>query len=373
LAASAEADMFLKGVVVTGTDGARLDLHGKLFHPTWTRLAAHVPGGAQNETNAPRSRNTVLFLQDCVNWPAGGAILVTTSHHKDTRGYHFNEEAIIASGGVTCVTVDGHDYGQVPLTAPLEHYHHAGEREYQCEVALLTRNILIQGNQQSEPTDTTPLQCAADRNGWTLMPCPGTFLTGMGGHTMITGQGEGRLRGVEFWRMGMTNIVGRYPVHFHHSTTGAQSGVTDCAVHHSFYRAVTVHDVFNLTVERNTVFDITGHAFYMESGVEEFNRIQYNLAAHVHAIDGTVLMGGTAATRAQTVNISVPADHTASGFYISNPHNYVVGNAASGGWSGLQFPILPEPVDPALRFNGVVPKDRPALLINGNSVHSNSW
>lgn len=75
----------------------------------------------------------------------------------------------------------------------------------------------------------------------------------------------------------------------------------------------------------------------------------------------------------QTSNISVPADHTASGFYVSNVHNYIIGNAASGGWAGIQFPILPQPVDPKLRYNGVIPKDRPALLISGNSVHSSSW
>ena len=44
----------------------------------------------------------------------------------------------------------------------------------------------------------------------------------MGGHTAVVGEAVGRLRGVEFARMGMTNVVGRYPVHFHHSTTGAQ-------------------------------------------------------------------------------------------------------------------------------------------------------
>ena len=60
----------------------------------------------------------------------------------------------------------------------------------------------------------------------------------------------------------------------------------------------------------------------------------------------------------QTDKIAVPADHTASGFYVSNVHNYLVGNAASGGWAGIQFPILPEPADPTLRFNGVVPVGR---------------
>ena len=56
LLTAAAADKFVKGIVVTGGDSStssgggsnaaagRLDLHGKLFHPTWTRLAAHVPG-----------------------------------------------------------------------------------------------------------------------------------------------------------------------------------------------------------------------------------------------------------------------------------------------------------------------------------------
>ena len=108
--------------------------------------------------------------------------------------------------------------------------------------------------------------------------------------------------------------------------------------------------------------------------MEEFNRVEYNLAAFVHPIDGAQIMPSNVVNnKYQSDTILVPADHTASGFYISNVHNYVVGNAASGGWSGMQFPILPQPADPTLRFNGVVPKDRPSLLITGNSIHSSSW
>ena len=139
LSSEAAADMSIKGIFVKDVEGARIDMHGTLYHPTWTRLAAAVPGAVQVATSAPAIRNTELFLQDCVNWPDGGKIIVTTSHVKDTRGYNFNEEATIAASGVQCVTIDGKDYGKVTLTEPLEHYHHAGEREYQCEVGLLTR------------------------------------------------------------------------------------------------------------------------------------------------------------------------------------------------------------------------------------------
>jgi hypothetical protein len=54
------------------------------------------------------------------------------------------------------------EYGQIELTAPLAYYHHAGAREYQCEVALLTRTVVVSGNAKSEPTDTAPLQCDPD-------------------------------------------------------------------------------------------------------------------------------------------------------------------------------------------------------------------
>ena len=154
----ADQDPARKGIVVSA--GGRLDLHGALFFPTWTRLAAHTPGSAR-ETPAPASRNVVLFLQDCVNWESGQEIVVTTTHHKDTRGYNKNEQRTIAPGGVRCVIVDGREYGQITVTSPLVHYHHAGTQEYQAEVALLSRNIVVRGNGRSDPVDTTPLQCDA--------------------------------------------------------------------------------------------------------------------------------------------------------------------------------------------------------------------
>ena len=37
---------------MTSTEGAQLDLHGALYHPTWTRLAAHIPGAEQKGSEA---------------------------------------------------------------------------------------------------------------------------------------------------------------------------------------------------------------------------------------------------------------------------------------------------------------------------------
>ena len=74
----------------------------------------------------------------------------------------------------------------------------------------------------------------------------------------------------------MTNVMGRYPVHFHHqlSTAGAVSEVVDCAVHRSYFRAVTIHDAFDMTVWRNVAYEISGHAYYLgEQMVSRSSRI----------------------------------------------------------------------------------------------------
>jgi hypothetical protein len=64
--------------------------------------------------------------------------------------------------------------------------------EYQSEVALLSRRIVLQGDTGS----------AADNS--------------FGGHSMVSGtQATGRISGVQADRMGQLNVLGRYPFHFH--------------------------------------------------------------------------------------------------------------------------------------------------------------
>ena len=81
--------------------------------------------------------------------------------------------------------------------------------------------------------------------------------------------------------------------------------------------------------------------------------LEYNLAAHVHPIyqpaDGDGGQGGE--TFYQSNDLIVPADTSASGFYVLNPHNRFIGNAASGGWSGFAFPNAPLPIND---HNGLV-------------------
>jgi len=107
-------------------------------------------------------------------------------------------------------------------------------------------------------------------------------------------------------------------------------------------------------VSRNTVFNATGHCYYLEDGVEENNLLEYNLAAFISPIskpaNGDWGQGGEQFT--QSTNLVLPADVAASGFYILNAYNSWVGNAASGGWAGFSFPNTPQPIG---NFKGTRP------------------
>ena len=102
-----------------------------------------------------------------------------------------------------------------------------------------------------------------------------------------------RVEGVEFFRMGQTNVLGRYPLHFHLlGDGGAQSYMRDSSVHRSYYRCISLHGTHNATVSSNVAYDVIGYCYYLEDGVEEYNRLEFNLAAHVHFLGSPARSSG---------------------------------------------------------------------------------
>jgi hypothetical protein len=138
--------------------------------------------------------------------------------------------------------------------------------------------------------------------------------------------------------MGQTNVIGRYPMHFHVLGDNCRDCYfRDSSIHRSFYRCVSIHGTNYLKVIENVAFDITGYSDYFEDGVEHHNRLELNLGAHIHMIgpEPPWGVGQTTQTYQQTSTLTLPADVTASAFYITNIQNYIIGNAASGGWAGF--------------------------------------
>lgn len=204
------------------------------------------------------------------------------------------------------------------LDAPLKFAHYGGE-EYQAEVALLSRSLVLSSSSESEKSQR-------------------------GGHIHVD-RGEARLRGVEAFRMGQRNVLGAYPFHFHLLGDAYQSYIQDCAVYRSFYRGFVIHGTSHTTVTDNVAFDVAGSCFYLEDGVEEHNLLDNNLAAYVHVIGQASAGGGQeGSTHYESASLRHPGDAAAAGFWISNALNTITNNAASGGWAGFSMPRLDKPV-----------------------------
>jgi hypothetical protein len=353
-----------KGISVTG----QISLHGKRFYRTWARLALTVEPG-----------DDIIMLQHDVNWMPGQKIVLITTAMKDSREWHRNEVSSVKNVIPNPAPGVG---AAVFLEAPVS-FQHIADDAYQGEVGLLSRKIQIQGNLASEPTDPDPLNCTfgvspgRDRSlyGNKGRPCPNTELTGFGGHIMIRDGGKGYVEGIELYRMGQTNVLGRYPMHFHLLGNCTDCYFRDSSVHRSFYRCVSIHGTHFVEVSENVAFDVTGYCYYLEDGVEHHNRIAFNLGAHIHMIGPEPPWGSSLIVHdlyQQDDTLTLPADVTASAFYITNIQNFVIGNAASGGWAGFAFPNLRTPLGPH-KDEKIRPSSVTGLTIDGNTAHSTGW
>ena len=70
-----------------------------------------------------------------------------------------------------------------------------------------------------------------------------------------------------------------------------------------------------------------------------------------------------------------PSDVAASGFYISNGNNRIVGNILSGGSAGIAFITMPYPLFSSLGqdLGNMNPENRPILEFDGNIAHSSGF
>jgi len=350
-----------KGISVYG---GIISMHGKRHFPTWSRLAESVPIG-QN----------YLLLQEQINWEVGQKVLLTTTAVHDSRDWHRNE--VLTIDFVVDSPIPGVVGSAVHFTSSTI-YDHIANPGYQAEVGLLSRNIKIQGAaDDSEPTDPDTGGCNGNWHfGVNFKPCPWTHTTGFGGHIIVHAGGKGYMEGVELYRMGQTNVLGRYPFHWHQ----LGNACSDCyfranSIHRSFYRCISIHGSHNTTVSENVAYDINGYCYYLEDGVEEDNTISFNLAAHIHPVSNVVADSGggqTITPFVQSRDLILPADSTASGYYITNLHNDIIGNAASGGWAGFALPVLHSPIG-ANRDVNMRPGNRLTKVFDGNVAHSTGW
>ena len=332
-----------------------IDMHGQPLNLTWTRLA-----------RTARSGDTILYLQDWVPWQPGGEIVIASTSFSQRE----NEKLRI----VSVVAVESGS--MLHLAVPLEYDHismqqviDGKEIDTSAEVGYLTRNIVFRGNVNKEWVENVT-ECKKEfRPGqFQVQTCfRGRFGNEMGSdqfgaqmfiHAAVPSQGQvtGRISYIEVTHAGQAFRLGRYPIHFHLNGNVSGSFVRGCGIHHTFNRAVTVHGVDYLLVEKNVAYDILGHAYFLEDGNEQFNIIQDNLGIFVRASSSLLNVDITPAT-----------------FWVVNANNIVRRNAAAGGTHfGFWYRLPKNPTGPSFT-RSMCPQKQRVLEFADNTAHSFGW
>lgn len=239
-------------------------------------------------------------MKEPIIWPIGSEIVIAPTGNKFSVGKHDKRTIVNKSNNNRTITLD----------KPLDFTHLSEVRTFpsgstsvsvhiRAEVGLLSRNVVFRGHNDDSwnrlyaakgcsktfnPHESAIMTCFLGRYGPELGSDQfgGTIMVAVGKdapqnvETAVV-----RLSNVEFFHVGQSFRLGRYPIHFHLNGDMPSSYVKECAIHESFNRAVNVHATNYVNIDRNFIFDIRGGAFFLEAGNEIGNVFTQNLAIFV--------------------------------------------------------------------------------------------
>jgi len=272
-------------------NGGRLELHGERAEAlNWTQLSEHAFAGSSQ-----------LEVDRLVDWKAGDRLVIAPS------GFDPNEAEEVT---VTSVS-DGVTQFEPPLV--FDHWgklqtiggHVIDER---AEVACLSRNIVIQGDEASVELE-------------------------FGGHLMFGPESTIHIEGVEFYRMGQKGHAARYPIHWHLAGDRRGDYARGNSIHHSYHRGIVVHGASNVLVEGNVCYDVWSHTFVpSEDGSERGNHFINNLGVLTQRL---ALADYTFPESA--AGASFQSEGRPGIFWMRNPDHVLIGNHAAGVVNGMGF------------------------------------
>jgi cell migration-inducing and hyaluronan-binding protein len=328
-----------RGIMISG---GTLNLHGSTTN-TWSKLSATANAGA-----------TSIQVLDAKGWKVGDEIVLASTDFDPRQAERRTISAIRGNTITLDKKLDYMHFGTITFDV-----------DERGEVGLLSRNILIQASADAaEP----PFY---------------------GGHVMAMGASKMFVEGVELNRMGQHMTLARYPIHWHLVGDAKGQYIKNASIHDTYNRCVTVHGTNFLRVENNVTYDIVGHCFFLEDGIEHGNEFVKNLAIQIKchpskacvptnlAANGEI-SGNRQAIRQASMSgkdTLLPSDNTVAAYWITNPDNTFVDNVAAGSDENGFWLSLPEHPQGAFKDSEVSktiwPRRTPLRAFRGNVAHSN--
>jgi cell migration-inducing and hyaluronan-binding protein len=331
-----------RGIMLSG---GTLNLHGNRTN-TWTKLSKTAEAGS----------NSIEVL-NAAQWQAGDEIVLAST---DFNPRQAERRTIAAINGNT-----------ITLDKKLD-YMHFGKITFDVdergEVGLLSRNIKVQASEDAAQTF-------------------------FGGHIMAMVTSKMYVEGVELNRMGQHLELARYPIHWHLvGDAGKGQYIKNAAIHDTYNRCVTVHGTNDVRVENNVTYNIVGHCFFLEDGIEHGNQFVHNLAIQIKchmtkpcvptnlAASGENAAAYTDRTVVrqngqQSPDVLLPSDNTVAAYWFTNPDNTYIDNVAAGSDENGFWMSLPEHPNGAFEDSDTAkamwPRNMRLKEFRGNVAHSN--
>src|SRR5687767_5982340 len=336
------AGMGDRGIMISG---GTLNLHGDRTH-TWSKLSATANAGA-----------TSIQVLDAKGWKVGDEIVLASTDFDPRQAERRTISAIRGNTVTLDKKLDYMHFGKITFGV-----------DERGEVGLLTRNIKLQASADAEKSF-------------------------QGGHVMAMGTSKMFVEGVEFNRMGQNLTLARYPIHWHLIGDAKGQYIKNASIHDTYNRCVTVHGTNFLRVENNVTYNIVGHCFFLEDGIEHGNQFVKNLAIQIKChtskacVPTNLAANGEnrgsnslnrATYRADSMSgkdTLLPSDNTVTAYWITNPDNVFIDNVAAGSDENGFWWSLPE--HPIGKFEGTEiskatwPRRTRMAEFRGNVAHSN--
>src|SRR5687768_12160774 len=332
------AGMGDRGIMISG---GTLNLHGSTTN-TWTKLSATANAGA-----------TSIQVLDAKGWRVGDEIVLASTDF-DPRQAERRMIAAIRGNNITLdKKLDYMHFGKITFDV-----------DQRGEVGLLTRNIKIQASEDAAQSY-------------------------FGGHIMAMPRSKMFVSGVELNRMGQHMTLARYPIHWHLVGDAMGQYIKNASIHDTYNRCVTVHGTNFLRVENNVTYNIVGHCFFLEDGIEHGNEFVRNLAIQIKChpskacVPSNLAANGELSETRQALRQSsmsrkdtlLPSDNTVAAYWITNPDNTFIDNVAAGSDENGFWLSLPEHPQGAFKGSEVSktiwPRRTPLRAFRGNVAHSN--